>query len=361
MDSIIYGNTLTAWAIAAVAAIALASVLLLARSLLCSRLKRFAARSRNHVDDTLFEVVRATRTWFLLGAAVIFAANLLLLPQLVDRVLNGLAVLGFVVQAGLWGNILIKHVVNRQITRRMQDDAASAMTFGALGFVARVLLWSVLLLLGLDNLGVNVTALVAGLGVGGIAVALAVQNILGDLFASMSIVLDKPFVTGDFIVVGDLMGSVEHIGLKTTRIRSLHGEQIVFSNNDLLGSRIRNYKRMQERRVVFTFGVTYDTPPQKVAAIPAMIRDIIESQPDIRFDRAHFGKYGEFALEFEVVYYVLDPDYNRYMDIQQAVNLEILHRFAAENILFALPTQRLHVTVPRNADAGLAQQQAISR
>jgi len=190
---------------------------------------------------------------------------------------------------------------------------------------------------------VDVTALVAGLGVGGIAVALAVQNILGDLFASFSIVLDRPFVMGDFIIVGDYMGTVEHVGLKTTRIRSLSGEQLVFSNTDLLGSRIRNYKRMAERRVVFSLGVLYQTSPEQLEKIPQMIREIVEAQTPVRFDRAHFKEYGASSLNFEVVYYILDPDYNRYMDIQQAVNLEIYRRFDEEGIEFAYPTQTLYL------------------
>jgi small-conductance mechanosensitive channel len=196
----------------------------------------------------------------------------------------------------------------------------------------------------LDNIpGVEITALVASLGIGGIAVALAVQNILSDLFASLSIVLDKPFVIGDFIIVDNCLGTVEHIGLKTTRLRSLSGEQLVFSNNDLLKSRVRNYKRMAERRVVFSVGVTYQTPLEKLERIPTLIRDTIEAQPAVRFDRAHFQGYGDFALNFEVVYYVLDPDYNRYMDIQQGINLGIYSSFAEEGIEFAYPTRTLYI------------------
>jgi small-conductance mechanosensitive channel len=211
----------------------------------------------------------------------------------------------------------------------------------AVGFVARLVLWSVILLLALDNLGVDVTALVAGLGVGGIAVALAVQNILSDLFASLSIVLDKPFAVGDFLIIDSFLGSVEHVGLKTTRLRSLSGEQLVFSNTDLLGSRIRNYGRMFERRVVFKIGVTYQTPRDKLTKIPGIIREAIEAQDKTRFDRSHFNEYGEFSLNFESVYYVLGPDYNLYMDIQQAINLRIHERFEEEGIEFAYPTQTL--------------------
>jgi small-conductance mechanosensitive channel len=186
--------------------------------------------------------------------------------------------------------------------------------------------------------------MIAGLGVGGIAVALAAQNILGDLFASLSIILDKPFVVGDFLIIGDFLGSVEKVGVKTTRLRSLSGEQLIFSNNDLLGSRIRNYGRMFERRVIFSIGVTYQTPADKLRAIPDMLREAVESQQPVRFDRAHFQKYGDFALIFEIVYYVLSADYKQYMDIQQAINLQINEDFEEHGIEFAYPTQTLYVS-----------------
>ncbi len=251
--------------------------------------------------------------------------------------------IGFLLQVALWGNAVISFWITRYMQKRMEEDAAAATSIGALRFVGKLLLWTFVLLLALDNLGIDVTALVTGLGIGGIAVALALQNVLGDLFASLSIVLDKPFVIGDFIIVGDFLGTVEHIGLKTTRLRSLSGEQLVFSNSDLLGSRIRNYKRMAERRIVFSFGVIYQTPHEKLARIPEMVREIIEAQEKARFDRAHFKAYGDSSLNFEVVYYVQVPDYLVYMDIQQAVNLELYRRFQEEGIEFAYPTRTLFI------------------
>jgi small-conductance mechanosensitive channel len=197
--------------------------------------------------------------------------------------------------------------------------------------------------MALDNLGVNVTTMIAGLGVGGIAVALAVQNILGDLFASLSIVIDKPFVIGDFVIVDEYMGTVEHVGLKTTRLRSLGGEQLVFSNGDLLKTRIRNYKRMRERRAVFGFGIEYDTPIELVEKIPAMVRAIIEARAKVRFDRAHFKGFGASSLDYEVVYWMLDPDFNLYMDTQQQINLELMRLFQREGVSFAYPTQTVLV------------------
>jgi small-conductance mechanosensitive channel len=216
----------------------------------------------------------------------------------------------------------------------------------ALSFLGRIALWATVLLLVLDNLGVDVTALVAGLGIGGLAIALAVQNVLSDLFASLSIVLDKPFIPGDFVVVGDMAGTVEHIGIKTTRIGSISGEQLIFSNTDLLGSRIRNFGRMKERRVVFSLGVTYQTPADKLARVPGLIQAAIESQERARFDRSHFASYGDSALNFETVYYVESSDYATHMDILQAVNLSIYRSFATEGIEFAYPTQTLFLEKP---------------
>jgi small-conductance mechanosensitive channel len=190
---------------------------------------------------------------------------------------------------------------------------------------------------------VNVTALITGLGIGGVAIALALQAVLGDLFASLSIVLDKPFVIGDFITVGEFAGTVEHVGLKTTRVRSLSGEQVIFSNSDLLNGRIRNFKRMSERRILFGVGVTYQTPLESLRKIPGMIRAIVEGQSKTRFDRCHFKGFGDSSFDIETVYFVLDPDYAVYMDIQQAINFEIIRQFTAEGITFAYPTRTLFV------------------
>jgi small-conductance mechanosensitive channel len=232
----------------------------------------------------------------------------------------------------------------RKRGRSLAADRAMVGSLGIIGFIVNVVIWALVVLLTLDNLGIDITALVAGLGIGGIAVALAVQNILGDLFASLSIALDRPFVVGDFLNVGDFLGTVENIGIKSTRLRSLSGEQIIMPNADLLGSRVRNYGRMVERRVVFATNVTYETPIERIERIPTLIREIIESQPDTRFDRSHFAKHGAASLDFETVYYVLSPDFNRYMDIQQAVNLRLHRELAKLGVEFAYPTQRVFVS-----------------
>ena len=289
------------------------------------------------------ELIDCTRMYFLFTLSLYICARIIGLNERGLTLVGTLLTVALIVQIGEWGNRLITFWMERYRAERLEQDAASVTTAQAVGFVGRLILWSVVGLLLLDNFGIDVTALIAGVGVAGIAIGLALQNVLGDLFASLSIVVDQPFVVGDFLIIDGYLGAVEHIGLKTTRIRSLGGEQIVFSNADLLSSRIRNYKRMQERRIVFTVGVTYQTPHEQVAAIPDMLRKAVEAESDVRFDRAHFKEYGDSSLVYEVVYYVLSPDYNVYMDRQQAINLTIHRRFQEEGIDFAYPTRTLHV------------------
>lgn len=337
------GNTLFDWAIVLTIASLLSALLVLARHAAVQRLRaRFGRHGDGHFG-WLPDMIEQTRYPFLVVVALLVAMQYLELPVRPARILDRATIVVFLLQGALWGNRAITLWSSLSLSQGKLADADGVMSMAIIGFIARTALWSILCLMILDNLGVNITALVASLGIGGIAVALALQNVLGDVFASLSIVLDKPFVIGDFIIVDNIMGTVEFVGLKTTRLRSLGGEQIVFSNTDLLGSRIRNYKRMFERRVVVGLGVTYDTPRSKLEQIPGAVRRIIESAGKTRFDRAHFRSYGDFALQFEIVYYVLDPDYNRYMDIQQYINLELYDWFSAAGIEFAFPTSTVHL------------------
>lgn len=339
------------WAVATVG-------LVLLRKLLVWRLEKLARRTTNVVDDVLTSVLQKTYFYFLLAVGLLIATLFVSLTGDVRTVVTRIAFLVLLIQVISWGNHLISDWVQRYKERKLETDAAAVTTMQAVGFVARLVLYTIILLMALDNFGVDVTALIAGLGVGGIAIALALQNILGDLFASLSIVLDKPFVVGDFLIMDQYLGTVEQIGLKTTRLRSLSGEQIVFSNSDLLNSRIRNYKRMFERRIVFTFGVTYGTPKEKLVRIPEIVREIIVSLDDTRFDRAHFKEFGSSSLDFEVVYYVLVPDFNTYMDRQQAINLAIYEQFEQMGLEFAFPTQTVYVEHADGEDGVVAEGQA---
>ncbi len=342
----LWDQPLTTWLIAlGVTAIAYV-VLRFLMGAAARRLTAMAEKSKVGWDDLIAELLdKRTKPFFLAVVCIYVGSLLLTLPPRAAWVVKVITLAGLFLQLAIWGNFAITWFA-QSAREKASEDPESLSTYSAIAFIGKLILWSVLLLLALHNMGINVTAMIASLGIGGIAVALAVQNILGDLFASMAIILDKPFIVGDFIIVGDLMGTVERIGLKTSRIRSLSGEQIVFSNNDLLSSRVRNFKRMWERRVVFSIGVTYQTPAEKLEAIPGIIRGIIEGQETARFDRAHFSSYGDFALVFEMVYFVKDPDYGVYMDTQQAINLAIFRRFEEEGIEFAYPTQTLFLAPP---------------
>ena len=259
---------------------------------------------------------------------------------------NGLRiafVIALLIQAGYWGNGLVTFWLTRTVKRRLGDDAAAATSIAALGFVAKLILWAIIFLLALDNMGVDITTLVAGLGIAGVAVALGVQSIFKDAFASLSIIADKPFVIGDFIVVGDLSGTVERVGLKTTRVRSLSGELLIFANGDLLESRIRNYAQMAERRIAFPFGLAYDTPTAVLEEVPAVVRAEIEKVPGVRFDRCHLKSFADSVVTYETVYFVLTANYAEYMDAQQTINLGILRAFEERKIRLAYPTRTVYM------------------
>jgi small-conductance mechanosensitive channel len=341
LDEMFWGNPVRDWFIALGVSLGIAVGLRLVLAVLKSRLGKIAQRTTNKLDDVVIAAFGRTLplTFLVVGFAV--GAGFLVLPAGVERLLRLVMLIALIIQAGLWSSHAVIAWLEHYRARQLEDDRGAATAVGAITFVVQVAIWSMVLLIILSNLGINITAMITGLGIGGIAVALALQNVFSDLFASLSIVFDKPFVIGDFIIVDEHLGAVENVGLKSTRVRSLSGEQLVFSNSDLLNSRIRNFGRMYERRVVFQLGVTYQTPQDKLVAIPGIIRAAVEEQDKTRFDRSNFAKFGDFALSFETVYYVLEPDYNLYMDIQEKINLKVRERFAAEGIEFAYPTQTL--------------------
>ena len=356
LERTIFGAEISDWLLVVGIAAAATGVLVLVNKLLLWRFASFAERTRNRLDDYLAELFKKTKLFFLAAVGLYAALRFVDVPDAVRTVIGRIAFILLLLQLAIWGNHFITVYIRKYRDAKIEEDAGAVTTIQAVGFVGKLGLFVIILLLALDNLGIDVTALIASLGIGGIAIALAVQNVLGDLFASLSIVLDKPFVVGDFLIVGDHLGSVERIGLKTTRLRSLSGEQLVFSNSDLLGSRIRNFRRMYERRGAFEVGVTYQTTREQLEAIPGMIRTSVEAQDNTRFDRSHFKSFGDFALVFETVYYVLVPDYNIYMDVQQAINLELVRRFEEEGIEFAYPTQTLHVE-PMRAQVALSRKE----
>lgn len=341
LKNVYLGNTIKDWLVAICISTVVCALLKIIQRVGIRRLSGLAVSTDNKIDDLLTNMLKGTKLFILFVASAYVASFAITLKPSIAFVWQKIVILTLILQGGFWAGAGISFWLTRNIQKRMDQDTSSATTITFLGFAARIILWAIVLLLILDNIGVNITGLVAGLGIGGIAVALAVQNVLGDLFASLSIVLDKPFVIGDFIVVDSFSGTIEHIGLKTTRIRSLSGEQLIFSNNDLLKSRVRNYKRMSERRIVFGFGVVYQTSLKKLKTIKEIVNDIIKKEKRARFDRVHFKEYGDSSLNFEVVYFVTNSDYSIYMDVQEAINQEIFRRFEEEGIEFAHPTQTI--------------------
>jgi len=334
------------WVTAAAIAVGSFAVLMLVRRFWLGFGRRRMQEGHQGFDAALVQVLAATQPLLLAVIALGTGSVSLGLPAGTAHVIAAFVVAAALLQAAVWGSALITFGLGAYVRRELTQDATAATTLSALGLLGKVILWAAILLMVLANLGVNINALVAGLGISSIAVALALQSILGDMFASISIALDKPFVIGDFITVDTFSGSVEYVGLKSTRIRSITGEIIVVANSDLLRSRIRNYRHLRERRVVFAIGVTYETPAEKLAAIPAIVAEIVTAQADVRFDRCHFKDFGPSALDFEIVYFMTTADFRRYMDVQQAINLAIFRCFADEGIEFAYPTQTLYVKGP---------------
>ncbi len=335
------GNSLGAWVTAAGILLAVIIAVRFTSRVVARQVRRLADGTSNRIDDLVADLVGRVSPLFQAAVAIWASSFALELSPSAAQALRMLAVVGFLVQAAIWASAVASHFLTSYRQSVQADDPGVATAMGAVGFLVRVGIWGAVLLIALDTVGIDITALIAGLGVGGIAVALAVQNVLGDIFASVSIVLDKPFVVGDFIVMGEHKGVVQHVGLKTTRIRSLSGEELVIANSDLLTSRIHNFKRMAERRVLFQVGVVYGTPSEKLRKVPELTRAAIESQPNTRFDRSHFKEFGASALVFETVYFMTVPDYNAYMETQQIINLDLYERFEAEGLEFAYPTQTL--------------------
>jgi len=337
-------NSVERWTLALVTFLVTFTVLPLIKRYLGSQRRKWAESGGGQLPDAIELtglLVERTSRVFLWAIAVFFASRNLTFTAHMERVETILIVALFWMQIGLWAMAAVRFAIERRRQRSESLDSVLKSSIDIILFVAGLLIWTMVLLLALDNLGVEIKPLLAGLGIGGIAVALAVQTVLGDLLASLSIALDKPFVIGDFLAVDDFQGTVEHIGVKSTRLRSISGEQIIMSNTDILKARVRNFGRMRERRAVFQLGVHYDTPAEALAAIPAAIREIVEGQESVRFDRCHFLTYGDTALQFETVYIVKRADFNSYADIQQKINLAILTRLRQMSVKFAAPTRNL--------------------
>ncbi|MSP22776.1 MAG: mechanosensitive ion channel family protein [Dehalococcoidia bacterium] len=337
LPALLAAGTLPGWTGAAGLAVATLLGLLLGRAILLAVTARVAAgAAATSVRAVPHRLLVRTRFLVALAVALFVGSFGLDLSEAARTAVRAGLALVVLLQVAFWGSDLISFWADRYQARAVAQGATSAAaTAFALRFMGSLALWVVLVLLALENVGLEVTTLVAGLGIGGIAIALAAQSVLGDFFASLAIVLDRPFVVGDFIVVDSLRGTVERVGIKTTRVRSIDGEQLVFANSDLVRSRIRNFGRLMERRIVARFRLEAATPAELVEAATSIIRDAVTAQPAVRLDRAHFIGITSGAPELEAVYFVQSPAFETHMDIQQAVHLHVLRRFAEAGIGFA--------------------------
>lgn len=337
-----FGNTIKDYLISLAMFIGLAFVLVLIEKIIFNKLRSVTEKTESETDDQVYQIFESTLVPLLYLASFYFAALQLKLEPVVDDFVRKFCIIVLTIQIARFvlgaALLIFKHGWLRR-----HKSAEGISISKSIETVIKIIIWGLAVVFIMDNLGLNVSAIVAGLGIGGVAVAFAAQAILGDLFNYFVIFFDRPFREGDFIIMGDFLGTVERIGIKTTRIRSLGGEQLIFSNTDLTSSRIRNYKRMSERRVLFKIGVTYQTKADAMRKGREVISKVINDLEGVRLDRVHFQSFGDFSLNFEVVYYVLSPDYNTYMDVQQQINFGILEGFEREGLEFAYPTQTLYL------------------
>ena len=328
-------------------------VITILRNFLLKILGSFARKKSSAIDKRFvdnFQVKMQPVINLLYFGAFYLGFNLLTIPASLEKIIN-VFLIALLIFFGVRFFLSIFSYFLENYWIKKEKNTTRITAIRGIETVLKILIWSIAVIILLDNLGVQVSALVAGLGIGGIAVALAAQNILGDLFSYFIIFFDRPFEIGDFLIVDNFIGTIENIGIKTTRIRSLSGEQLIFSNTDLVNSRLRNYKRMQRRRISFKFGVIYQTTTEQLKEIPTIVSEIVNGIPQTTLDRVHFTTFGDFSLDFEVVYYVNSSDYNQYMDIQQEINLKLKEEFEKRGIEFAYPTQSLFLTQANNNES----------
>jgi small-conductance mechanosensitive channel len=344
------GNPVMNWGLAVITFLVTLTVLPIMKGFIAARRRSWTPNDQlqfhSAIELTTLLVARTSRV-FLFAIALFLASRHLVFPPRLERVIEIVIVCLFWLQVGLWAMATVRFGIDRRRARSSGLDSILTGSMDIILFCAGLIIWAMVALLALDNLGVQIKPLLAGLGIGGIAIALAVQTVLSDVLASMSITLDKPFGVGDSLTIDDFQGTVEHIGIKSTRLRSISGEQIIIANADIIKARVRNFGRMGQRRAVFQFGVNYDTPTNVLAAIPAEVRKIVEAQANTRFDRCHFLTYGDTALQFELVYFMTKTDFAVYADTQQAINLALLDRLRELKVQLAAPTRALvYVELP---------------
>jgi len=343
LKQVYFNNTVLTYALAMAGFVFGVLIIIAFKGIVLIRLKKWAEQTETTLDDFLVRGIEKTIVPLLYFLSFYLAVKSLNLDKKLEKYFDFASVIIFTFFVlRILSSVIIYSL--KAIVKKQGADEHKQKQFKGISTIISFVIWSLGFVFVLDNLGFKVSAVIAGLGIGGIAIALAAQAILGDLFNYFVILFDRPFEIGDFIIVADKRGTIEHLGIKSTRIRSLSGEQLIISNTDLTNSRVHNYKRLEKRRVVFNLGVVYQTSAEKLQEIPEIVKNIIVSEPKTQFDRGHFASFGEFSLIFEFVYFILDPDYTQYMDIQQKINLSIYQEFEKRGILFAYPTQTLYVS-----------------
>ncbi len=298
--------------------------------------------TKTEFDDLVINIIDSG-WWFYIFLSLYISIQFIELPEILAKIVYYLFLISVVYYLVKGVQKIIDYFFEKLIKKgeREEEKKFDPSVIQLLNKFSRFALWCLAVIIILQNLGYNISTLVAGLGIGGIAVAFAIQNILGDIFSSFSIYFDKPFQVGDFIIIGKEMGVVKKIGIKSTRIQALEGQEVVISNKELTETRVHNYKKMEKRRIVFNFGVIYETPNEKLEKIPLMVKEIIDKIEIAELDRVHFKSFGDFSLIFEVVYYLKSTDYKDYMDVQQKINLTLKQEFEKQGIVFAYPTQTI--------------------
>ncbi|VAX32820.1 Potassium efflux system KefA protein / Small-conductance mechanosensitive channel [hydrothermal vent metagenome] len=343
MQQTFFSNTISDYLISlSILVIGVLAVMIL-KHIIIKRLKVWADKTATTLDDFLVRIIDSKMVPVFYLGVIYLSIHTLTLSSAFTKAFDVVIAVIFTIFSVRFLVAIVNYTIE-SVWLKKEGDTPRKYSIKGLLPVINVIIWGIAITFLLDNLGFKISTVIAGLGIGGVAVALAAQTVLGDLFSYFAILFDQPFKIGDFIIVDDYLGTIEHVGIKTTRIRSLSGEQVIFSNTDLTNSRVRNYKRMNKRRVVFRLGVIYQTNLQQLKEIPLIISGTIKSIDLTAFDRAHFFSYGDFSLIFEVVYYVLSSDYNKYMDIQQGINLQLKEEFEKRGIEFAYPTQTLFIT-----------------
>lgn len=340
-DYEIFGNTASSVAVSLAIFVILITVFNIFRFVLLSKLRNLAEKTKTDIDDVSIKIIENLSPSFYFFISFYFATLTLSVGDVVVNIIEVVLILFIVVQAVNTIHIAIDFIIRKRVSGSGGEDTKGSVEF--ISGLLKAVLWIIGVMMVFSNFGINITSLIAGLGIGGIAVALALQNILGDLFSSFAIHFDKPFRVGDFIVVGDKKGVIEKIGIKTTRIRALQGEEVIISNRELTSAQIQNFKNMQERRASFSFGIIYETPTEILKKIPEIVKDIIDGIPGTRFNRTHFKQFDDSALSFEVVYYVLSGDYDEYMNIQQEINIKIMEAFKEVGVSMAYPTRTVYM------------------